>query len=107
MPKYLVQFRYTQEGTKGVLKEGGTKRRAAVQKGIEGVGGKMECFHFTLGKFDGFTVVDLPSAAAAAALSLQVGASGTASITTTAIVEPAEIDTAARIKTAFRGAGQK
>ena len=31
MPKYLFQASYTTEGAKGLLKEGGTKRRAAVE----------------------------------------------------------------------------
>lgn len=106
MPKYLVQFRYSQQGIKGLLKEGGSKRRAAVKRSIESVGGKLECFHFTFGEFDGFTVAELPSAAAAAALSLQVGASGTATIVSTAIVEPEEIDKAVRSKVAYRGAGK-
>ena len=30
MPKYLVQASYTAEGTRGLLKDGGTKRRAVV-----------------------------------------------------------------------------
>ena len=31
MPKYLVQVNYTAEGAKGLLREGGSKRRAAAQ----------------------------------------------------------------------------
>ncbi|MSO20351.1 MAG: GYD domain-containing protein [Acidobacteria bacterium] len=106
MPKYLIQFRYTQAGTKGVLKDGGTKRRAVVKKGIESVGGKMESFHFTFGEYDGVVVADMPNAAAAAALSLQVSASGTASLRTTALLEPEEIDAAARKKVTYRAAGK-
>jgi hypothetical protein len=30
MPKYLVQASYTEEGLKGLLKDGGSKRREAV-----------------------------------------------------------------------------
>jgi hypothetical protein len=29
MPKYLLEVSYTAEGAKGLLKEGGSKRRAA------------------------------------------------------------------------------
>ena len=32
MPKYLVQANYVGEGLKGLLKEGGSSRRAAVEK---------------------------------------------------------------------------
>jgi uncharacterized protein with GYD domain len=106
MSKYLVQFRYTQEGIKGLLKEGGSKRRSAVKKAIESVGGKMECFHFTFGKYDGFGVAEMPNAAAAAAFSMQVAATGKVTIHTTAIVEPEEIDTAARRKLAYRAPGK-
>ena len=35
MPKFLLKATYTSDGAKGLLKEGGTKRRAAVQKIIE------------------------------------------------------------------------
>ena len=31
MPKYLLQVSYTAEGAKGLLKDGGTKRRAAAK----------------------------------------------------------------------------
>ncbi len=31
MPKYLVQANYVGEGLKGLLKEGGSSRRAAVE----------------------------------------------------------------------------
>ena len=42
MPKFLIKATYTSDGTKGLLKEGGTKRRAAVQKIIEAAGGKLD-----------------------------------------------------------------
>ena len=42
MPKYLVEARYTVEGAKGLVREGGSGRRAAVAKTIESVGGKVE-----------------------------------------------------------------
>ena len=31
MPKYLIQASYTGDGTKGLMKEGGSKRRASVR----------------------------------------------------------------------------
>ncbi len=49
MPKYLFQASYTAEGAKGLLKEGGTKRRAAVEQLIKSVGGTLEAFYFALG----------------------------------------------------------
>src|SRR5258706_1137972 len=38
MPKYLLQANYVGEGVKGLLKEGGTKRRAAVEKAFKSAG---------------------------------------------------------------------
>ena len=35
MPTFLWRASYTSEGTKGLLKEGGVKRRAAIQQMIE------------------------------------------------------------------------
>ena len=45
MPLYLWEASYTADGTKGLLKEGGTKRRAAVQQAIEKAGGKLLAFY--------------------------------------------------------------
>ena len=39
MATYLWQASYTSEGAKGLAKEGGTKRRAAVQQMVEKAGG--------------------------------------------------------------------
>ena len=106
MPKYLVQFRYSPEGSKGALKEGGTKRRAAVKKAIESVGGKLECFYYAFGEFDGVLIADFPDEASAAALSLEVSATGAASNRTTVLIAPSEIDAAARRKLNYRRPGK-
>ena len=50
MPKYLIQATYTAEGAKGLLSEGGTKRRDAAAKAIKAAGGKVEAFYFAFGK---------------------------------------------------------
>ena len=46
MPKYLIEASYTMEGLKGIMKTGGTARRAAVQQAVESVGGKFEAAAF-------------------------------------------------------------
>ena len=48
MPKYLVEGHFTTEGAKGIAKEGGTARRTAIAKLVEGVGGKLEILLFRL-----------------------------------------------------------
>ena len=46
MAKYLICSTYTEEGLKGLLKEGGTKRVEASRKAIESLGGTLEAFYF-------------------------------------------------------------
>ena len=41
MPKYMFTANYTHEGLKGLLKEGGSKRREAVKRALESLGGSM------------------------------------------------------------------
>ena len=38
MPKYLCQGSYTEAGLKGLLKEGGSKRRAMVEQLVRNMG---------------------------------------------------------------------
>ncbi len=96
MPKYLVKASYNADGVKGVLKGGGTARANAVQKMLEGIGGKMESFHFAFGDDDAVVIVDLPDNISAAALSLAVSASGLAASKVTVLLTPAELDEAAK-----------
>ena len=60
MPKYMIQASYTADGTKGVMKEGGTKRRATVEANVKAAGGTVEAFYFAFGEADAFVIVDLP-----------------------------------------------
>ena len=60
MPKYLIEAHYTAEGAKGVAKDGGTGRRAAIAKAAEGAGGKLESLYFAFGGADVFAVLELP-----------------------------------------------
>ncbi len=48
MAKYLIEASYTLEGLKGIMKTGGTARRASVQQAAESVGGKLEVQYFAL-----------------------------------------------------------
>ena len=60
MAKYLYQASYTDAGLQGLLKEGGSSRRAAVEKAVVGVGGTLEAFYYAFGHTDVFCIVDLP-----------------------------------------------
>jgi len=52
MPKYLLEVSYTPEGAKGVLKEGGTKRRDVARAAMASVGGTLESMYFAFGDCD-------------------------------------------------------
>lgn len=105
MGKYLFRGSYTSEGTKALLKEGGTARRAAVEKLAESVGGKLEAMYFAFGESDAYVIADLPDSAAAAAFSLVALASGALSVKTTVLLTPEEMDAAARKKAHYRPPG--
>jgi uncharacterized protein with GYD domain len=105
MPKFLVKASYTPEGTRGLLKEGGTARRAAVQQIVESLGGKVELFYFAYGEDDAYVITDLPDAATGIALSLAVNASGAVRLSTVPLITPEEIDGACQKAVAYRPPG--
>ena len=47
MPRYLIEGSYTDDGTKGLLQDGGSRRRETVTKMIEALGGTLEAFYYT------------------------------------------------------------
>jgi uncharacterized protein with GYD domain len=89
-----------------VLKEGGTGRRAAIENLGQSVGGKLEAFYFAFGETDAYVIVDLPDNASAAAVALTVNASGAASVRTTVLMTPEEVDAATKKSPAYRPPGQ-
>ena len=105
MPKYLITASYSADGAKGVLSSGGTARRSAVEESVAKLGGSLESFYFAFGKADAFVVVDLPDNVAAAALGLQVGASGMAATRTVVLLTPEEVDQAAAAPHTYRPPG--
>jgi uncharacterized protein with GYD domain len=106
MPKYLIQANYVGEGLKGLLKEGGSSRRAAVEKLFGSAGGRVEAFYYAFGDTDLFVIADVPDNVTAAALSLIVNAAGTATARVTVLLTPEEIDAAAKVTATYRPPGQ-
>ena len=106
MAAFLVQFSYTEQGVKGVLKEGGSKRREATEQLVKSLGGKLVAYYFAFGEYDGFVIVEGIENADAAAASLIVGASGAAKTKTIVLLTPEEVDRATKKKGAFRAPGQ-
>jgi uncharacterized protein with GYD domain len=105
MPKFMVTASYAAEGARGLLKEGGSARRATVQKLVEGLGGKVESFYFAYGQHDAYVILDVPDAATGLAISLAVNASGAVRLSTTPLITAEEIDAASKKSVAYRAPG--
>ena len=106
MPKYLAQANYVGEGLKGLLKEGGTSRRAIVEKLVKSQGGTVEAFYYAFGENDLYVIADMPDHASMAALALTISATGTVVVKTTVLLTPEEIDQAAKKTLIYRAPGQ-
>jgi uncharacterized protein with GYD domain len=105
MPKYLVEARYTAEGAKGLAREGGSGRRAAIEKTLASAGGKLEAVYFAFGDVDVYIIVDLPDNVSAAAVSLAANQTGFVASKTIVLVTTDEMDRAAKKKIDFRPPG--
>ena len=107
MPRYLVQASYTVDGLKGILKKGGSSRKAAVEQMIQGMGGTMETFYFAFGGDDVVAIADLPDDASMTAVSLGVIASGAITgFKTTVLITPETVDEATKKTVSYRPPGQ-
>lgn len=106
MAKYLIQASYPSEGTKGLLKEGGSGRRNAAAELIKSLGGKLETMYFGFGDHDAFVIAELPDNVAAAAVSLAVNSSGLVNAHTTVLLTPEEMDQAAKKTASYRPPGR-
>jgi uncharacterized protein with GYD domain len=78
------------------MKDGGSKRRAAAEAAVKGVGGKLEVFYFAFGETDVYAIADVPDNASAAAISLAVTGSGAVNARTTVLMTPEEMDQATK-----------
>jgi uncharacterized protein with GYD domain len=105
MAKFLVKVSYSAEGARGLIKEGGSGRRAAVEQLAKGIGGKVEAFYFSYGDDDAYVLMDVPDAASGLAVSLAVNASGAARCTTIPLITPEEMDAASKKTVSYRAPG--
>ena len=106
MPLYLWQATYTASGTQGLIKDGGSKRRAAATKAAESLGGRLESMYYAFGDTDAFVVADMPDHASVVAITLALAASGGTTARTTVLLTPEEMDQAARKTPAYKPPGQ-
>ncbi len=106
MPKYLAHASYTVEGLKGLLKDGGSKRREVVEQLTKGLGGTLEAFYYAFGDDNVFAIMDLPDNVSATAASLIINAAGAAKVKITVLLTPGEVDQATKTSVDYRPPGQ-
>ena len=106
MAKYLFESSYVGEGVSGLLKEGGTHRRASIEAMLRSVDAKIESFYFAFGDRDVIIVADVPDNATAAAIALKVNAAGMAKCRTTVLMTPEEVDAASKLDVAYTPPGR-
>jgi len=106
MAKYLVEANYVGDGIKGLLKEGGTARRAVVEEAAKTVGGSVEVFYYAFGETDLYAIIDLPDNATTARFALAIAASGTVTLKTTVLLTPEELDQTAAQAPTYRPPGR-
>ena len=106
MAKYLICGSYTEQGLKGLLKEGGTKRLEATKKAVESLGGTLETYYFAYGDNDFYFIVDQPDNVNGIAGILLGNASGAVKLKTIPLITPEEIDEAVKKTMDWRPPGQ-
>lgn len=74
MPTYISLIRYTETGIKHI--KDSPQRLEQARKVYESLGGKMQAFYLTMGRYDIVVVGEFPDDEAAAKLALAVGSQG-------------------------------
>jgi uncharacterized protein with GYD domain len=105
MAKYLLEASYTVEGVQGLLKDGGTGRRTAIESAVKGLGGTVESIYYVFGDDDILITVDMPDNVSVAAFSLTVAATGAAAASVRVLLTPEEIDAAVKKQVNYRAPG--
>ena len=106
MPKYLIHATYTADGAKGLLKDGGTKRREAAAAALKSAGATLESFYYAFGDADVYGVIDAPDHATMVGASVAINASGAVVIKTTVLMTPEEIDQAVKKTVSYTAPGR-
>jgi uncharacterized protein with GYD domain len=95
--KYLIEAAYSHEGLKGLVKDGGSGRRTAVEAALKALGGRIESMYYGFGTGDVYVTIDVPDNVSAAAMALAVGTTGAlAHYKTTVLLTTDEVDQAAK-----------
>ena len=105
MPLYLWQGSYTAEGTKGLMKDGGSKRKQAVGQMVEKAGGKLHAFYYCFGETDVVSITEFPDHATALGVSMAVNAAGVVQLRSTLLFPVEEVDAATKKSVSYRPPG--
>jgi uncharacterized protein with GYD domain len=105
MPKFLVEVKYSLDGARGLIDEGGSSRVAASRALVESLGGSLETFYFAFGDADAYIIAELPDNVSAAAAALIARASGGVVSRMVVLLAPDEIDAATKKQGDYRPPG--
>jgi uncharacterized protein with GYD domain len=105
MPTFLWRASYTAEGSKGLMKDGGSKRRDVVQQMVTKAGGKLHAFYFAVGDADVYGIAEFPDMATAVSLSIAINASGSVNFHSTVLLTPEEMDAATKKSIGYTAPG--
>jgi uncharacterized protein with GYD domain len=72
---------------------------------VEGLGGEVEAFYYALGEEDLYIILDLPSPADMAAVSMAVTASGGARFNSVMLLTPEQVDEASEKAVSYHPPG--
>jgi uncharacterized protein with GYD domain len=103
--RYMFRASYTLEGLRGLMEEGGTGRKKAIETLASSLGGHLVSLDFAFGDDDVYAICDLPNDEAAAAASLRITASGAVTVSTTKMLSPEQIDAAVDHELTYRKPG--
>ena len=102
MAKYMLAVNYVGDGIQGLIKDGGTKRRAVAAKAVESVGGRLESFYYAFGEADAYLIAEVPDNVTMAALAITINASDVVAVRTTVLLTCEEIDAAVKTTAKYK-----
>src|SRR5262245_37259011 len=102
----MITASYSAEGAKGLLKDGGSARRAAAEQALKSVGAKMEAFYFAFGDHDAYVIADAPDHTSITAASLAINATGAVHAKTVVLLTPEEVDQATKKSVTYHAPGR-
>jgi uncharacterized protein with GYD domain len=105
--KFLWHGSYSKRGAEALVEEGGTKRRAGVERAVTAMGGTLEAMYFAFGDDDYYAIVDLPDNVSGAAVSLATALADAVRLKTVVLLTAEELDEAARRAHEYQGPGAR